>query len=189
MDNQDVQVFGPLVAIPGESLVRLASNVASQNLHLPSSGGKLVARISGSYNISHAVGLAERRIKLVISGSGMTPTAARAMESQVATMHLIRNKTTIPVPEIYALDTTSDNEIGAPYICMSFLPGKPVSEVWFGGPSGTLSQEELRLRILASLSGAMAQFSCLPAFSKMGSVINDRDPESGSTTVIDPLYD
>ncbi|KAK1765059.1 hypothetical protein QBC33DRAFT_180550 [Phialemonium atrogriseum] len=80
-------------------------------------------------------------------------------------------------------DTTGNNEIGAPYLCMSFVPGKPVSEVWFG-PSGTLSQEELRLRILASLSRVMAQFSRL-TFNKMGSIMEDG---SGST-VIGPLYD
>ncbi|KAH6954057.1 kinase-like domain-containing protein, partial [Ilyonectria sp. MPI-CAGE-AT-0026] len=128
-----------------------------------------------SYNIIHVVEL--ESIKLVIRvpatgcGSGMTLVAARAMESQVATMRLIRNKTTIPVPEIYALDTTDNNEISAPYICMSFIPGKTLSEVWFDH-SGTVPREELRHRILTSLSRTMAQFSCL-AFDQMGSIMTD----------------
>ncbi|KAF4451762.1 hypothetical protein F53441_5296 [Fusarium austroafricanum] len=105
------------------------------------------------------------------------------MESQAATMRLIRSKTTIPVPEIYALDTTDNNEIGAPYLCMSFIHGKTVSEVWLGH-LGALPQEELRLRILKSLSRTMAQFSCL-TFDKMGSIMEDG---SGST-IIGPLYD
>ncbi|KAI8627058.1 hypothetical protein F5Y19DRAFT_444198 [Xylariaceae sp. FL1651] len=73
------------------------------------------------------------------------------MESQVATIRLIRSKTTVPVPDIYALNTSVDNEIGAPYICVSFISGKPVSEVWFDY-SGILLCDEFRLRILAGLS-------------------------------------
>ncbi|KAH8662782.1 kinase-like domain-containing protein [Ilyonectria robusta] len=173
--DPDREIFGPLVDITAESLVLLASNIANQRLHVPGSGGKLVARIDGSYNIIHVVEL--EGIKLVIRvpatgwGSGMTPIAAHAMESQVATMRLIRNRTTIPVPEIYALDTTDNNEIGAPYICMSFIPGKTVSEVW-SDHSGTVPREELRLRILTSLSRTMAQFSCL-TFDQMGSIMDD----------------
>lgn len=187
MDDPDPETFGPLVAITAESLVLLASNIASRCLHLPKSSGKLIARISGSYNITHVVEL--ESVKLVIRvpatgwGSGMTLTAARAMESQVATIRLIRSKTTIPVPEIYALDTTDNNEIGAPYLCMSFIAGKPVSEVWFDD-SGILPREELRLRILTSISRTMARFSCF-TFDKMGSIMEDG---SGST-VIGPLYD
>lgn len=67
--------------------------------------------------------------------------------------------------------------------CMNFIPGKPVSEVWFDD-SGTLPREDLRLRILTSLSRTMAQFSCL-TLDKMGSIMEDG---SGST-VIGPLYD
>ena len=64
MDDLDPETFGPLVAITAESLVLLASNIASSCLHLPSSHGKLVARISGSYNITHVVEL--DNVKLVI---------------------------------------------------------------------------------------------------------------------------
>lgn len=187
MDDPDSETFGPLVAITAESLVLLASNIANRCLHLPNSSGKLVARISGSYNITHVIEL--ENVKLVIRvpatgwGSGITTTAARAMESQVATMRLIRSKTTIPVPEIYALDTTDNNEIGAPYLCMNFIPGKPVSEIWYDH-SGTLPREELRLRILTSLSRTMAQFSCF-TFGKMGSIMED----GSDSTIIGPLYD
>ncbi|KAL7923764.1 kinase-like domain-containing protein [Trichoderma austrokoningii] len=173
-------------SLPSFSLRTLQT--LSRCLRLPkSSGGELVERISGSYNIVHVVEL--KHVKLVIRvpatgwGSGMTPTAAHAMESQVATIRLIRSKITIPVPEIYALDTTDNDDIGAPYMCMGFIPSKPVSEVWFDR-SGALPREELRLRILTSLSRNMAQLSCL-AFDKMRSIMEDG---SGST-VIGPCYD
>ncbi|TFB06008.1 hypothetical protein CCMA1212_001428 [Trichoderma ghanense] len=185
--DSDREIFGPLLDITDESLLQLAARIASDLLKSPSSGGKLVTRIAGSYNIAYIV--ESESIRLVIRvpctgwGSGMTPTAAQAMESQIATMRLIRDKTSMPVPEIHAFDTTANNEIGAPYLCMSFLPGKPVSQVWFDN-SGTLPPEELRLRILTSVSQAMAHLSCL-VFDTMGAIMED---ESGAI-VVGPLYD
>ncbi|PTB65132.1 hypothetical protein BBK36DRAFT_1122360 [Trichoderma citrinoviride] len=185
--ERDREIFGPLLNITGESLLQLALRIAVDILKTPSSGGKLVARIAGSYNIVHIVEL--ESIKLMIRvpctgwGSGMTPTAAQALESQVATLRLIREKTSAPVPEVYAFDTIPNNEIGAPYLCMNFIPGYTVSEVWFDH-SAHLPLEELRLNILTSLAQAMAQLSCL-AFDSMGSIM---EPES-SSTAIGPMYD
>ncbi|KAI3324256.1 kinase-like domain-containing protein [Xylariaceae sp. AK1471] len=187
MESPDPETFGPLAAIAPESLVLLALNIAKRYLNLPNTSGTLIARISGSYNITYVIEL--ENVKLVVRvpatgwGSGLTHAAADAMESQVATIRLIRSNTTIPVPEIYALDTSVNNEIGAPYLCMSFIPGKPVSEVWFDY-SGTLPRDEFRLRILTSLSQTMAQFSCF-SFDQMGSIMKSR---SGST-VIGPSFD
>ncbi|AEO67161.1 uncharacterized protein THITE_14102, partial [Thermothielavioides terrestris NRRL 8126] len=129
----------------------------------------------GSYNIVHVLDLGG--VKLVVRvpatgwGSGMTATAAQALKSQVATLRLIRRSTSIPVPEVYGWDPTSDNEIGAPYVCMSFLPGKRVSDIWFDD-SGPLPRDELRRAILANLARTMAQFSEL-RFDKLGSVNGD----------------
>ncbi|PTB81791.1 hypothetical protein M440DRAFT_1396958 [Trichoderma longibrachiatum ATCC 18648] len=186
--DRDRQTFGPLLDITEEALIRLASIIANDSLKtFPSSGGKLLARIDGSYNIVHIVDVVSTQLVIRVPctgwGSGMTPTAAQAMESQVATMQLIRNRTSIPVPEIYAFDTTANNEIGAPYLCMSFLPGRPVSQLWFGD-SGALRLEKLRLRILTSVSQAMAQLSCLE-FGTMGALME----EDSGAAVVGPLYD
>ncbi|KAI0403042.1 kinase-like domain-containing protein [Xylaria palmicola] len=186
METPDPAVFGPLAAIAPESVVLLASNIAKRCLDLPDANGTLVARICGSYNMVHVIEF--QNTKLVIRvpvtgwGPGLTQTAADAMESQAATLRLIRSKTTIPVPEIYALDTSVDNEIGAPYLCMSYLPGKTVSKVWFGY-EGALPRDEFRLRILTSLSQAMAQLSCF-SFDRMGSIIGG----GSDSTVIGPAY-
>ncbi|KAL7804899.1 kinase-like domain-containing protein [Trichoderma aethiopicum] len=186
--NRDRRTFGPLLDITDKSLIRLASRIANDSLKTTTgSGGKLLARIDGSYNIVHIVEVESTKLVIRVPctgwGSGMTPIAAQAMESQVATMRLIRNKTNIPVPEIYAFDTTADNEIGAPFLCMSFLPGRTVSQLWFDD-SGALPLEELRLRILTSVSQAMTQLSCLE-FDTMGAIMED---ESGAV-VVGPLYD
>ncbi|KAI1195567.1 kinase-like domain-containing protein [Nemania serpens] len=187
MESPDPETFGPLATIEPASLVLLASNIAQRCLHLPSTSGTLIARISGSYNITHVIELENAKLVIRVPatgwGSGLTQAAANAMESQAATMRLIRGKTAIPVPEIYAVDTSLNNAIGAPYICMSFIPGTPVSKVWFDY-SGAPTRDEFRLRILTSLAQAMAQFSCF-AFDQMGSIM-----ETGSdSTVIGPSYE
>lgn len=183
----DPEIFDALGDIPEKSLISLAIDIASRVLHAESSNGNLVNRICGSYNIVYIIQLDS--FKLVIRvpatgwGSGMTPTAAHALGSQVSTIRLIRERTRVPVPEIYSLDTSSNNIISAPYMCMSFLPGKTVSKVWFDDPE-LLSREELRFRILTSLSLVMARFSGL-SFKQIGSVHID---EAGST-FIGPVYD
>jgi hypothetical protein len=173
----DPETISTLMELEAESLVLLALNIAKRCLDIQSSGGKLIQGYGGSFHVTHVVEL--ETIKLVIrvpcTGwcGGMTPTAKDALDSQVATMRLIRNKTNIPVPEIFAYDTTANNEIGAPYICMSFIPGKRVSEIWFKDPtSGALSREEFRLRILTDMAQTMTQFSSL-TFDKIGSIMED----------------
>lgn len=185
----DIETFGPLAAIPEESLIRLASSMAEQVFQTPSNplDCKLVRRICGSYNIVHVVEV--HGVKLVIRvpvtgwGAGMTATAAQVLESQVSTMRLIRRTTSIPVPEVHGLDTTSNNAIGAPYVCMSFLPGQTVSEIWFDD-SDAEAREKRRLSILANLAKTMAEFSRLQ-FDKLGSVMED---ETGAIHV-GPAYD
>jgi hypothetical protein len=77
------------------------------------------------------------------------------------------------------LDTTVNNEIEAPYIRMSFVPGRQLSDVWFGD-SGDGPREELRLSILASVARTMAEFSRLEVFDKVGCVM---ETDEGSTGI------
>ncbi|KAI2466729.1 kinase-like protein [Annulohypoxylon bovei var. microspora] len=175
-DEVDREVFGPLADIPQRSLITLAARIRERLFHTRSEKGQLLGRIVGSYNIVHIIQL-DNDFRLVIRvpvtgwGSGKTETAARALESQVATMRLIAQKTSIPVPQVYDFDTTDRNEIQAPYMCISFVSGMPVSQAWFREPA-TMSRHELRLNILRSLSQVMAQFSCF-SFDKIGSIPGD----------------
>jgi aminoglycoside phosphotransferase (APT) family kinase protein len=183
----DAEVFGPLARIPEDDIIALASRIGSQVLRVSTNNAKLVKRVSGSYNIVHIIQL--ETMKLVIRvpatgwGAGMTKTAADALASQVAVMRLVRQKTKAPVPEIYDWDPTNNNEIGAPFICMAFLPGETASHVWFDQSNGTKAREELRLNILTSLSNIMAQFNSI-SFDKIGSITAAED---GSFS-LGPIY-
>ncbi|KAK6951706.1 hypothetical protein Daesc_006229 [Daldinia eschscholtzii] len=184
--DSEREVFGPLVDIPEESLVLLASDICKRVFNAPGTNGKRVAQVFGSYNIVNIMQLDDFKLVIRIPangwGSGKTEAAARALESQVATMHLIAQNTSIPVPQIYDFDTTDYNSIGAPYICMSFIPGTPASQVWFRD-SDIMRREELRLNILRSLAGAMAQLSQF-TFDKMGSISS----VDLSSTSLSPCY-
>jgi len=97
-----------------------------------------------------------------------TPTSSRFIRSDAMTMSFIRQNTNIPIPEIFDFDETVDNEIGAPYMMMEFVEGKPVSELWFDD-TGPTPLEERRLRILDTVAEAMSQMSKF-RFDKIGSL-------------------
>ncbi|KAI0884229.1 kinase-like protein [Annulohypoxylon maeteangense] len=181
------EAFGPLVDIPDTSLIALALRVYEYKFLKPSEKCRVIARIAGSYNLVHVAQL-DNDFRLVIRvpvtgwGSGKTETAARALESTVATMRFIANHTSIPVPQVYEYDTSDDNEIHTPYMCISFIYGSPVSNIWSKG-SDTIPLIHFQHNILRSLAQVMVQFSCF-RFNKIGSIPNnDVDAES-----LEPCY-
>lgn len=186
-DDLDRNAFGPLLCIPETSFIQLATNIRFRVFNSHTSRAAFVTRIAGSYNLIHILQLDD--LKLVIRvpatgwADGMTDDAARALESEVTTLRLLATKTSIPVPKVIAFDTTCDNDIKAPYLCMSFVPGQSVSKAWFDS-TGPTSVEERRLRILKTLSGCMAQLSRF-RFQKIGSL---HSMEDGSL-FIGPCYD
>lgn len=72
-------------------------------------------------------------------------------------------------------DTTANNEIGAPYIAMSYIKGQPVSSLWFEN-SGSTPLEERRKNILKQLAQAMSQLN-LHHFDKIGSLIPNNEDD------------
>lgn len=118
-------------------------------------------------------------------GSGLTETAARAIESHAATVRLIRQKTSMPVPEIFDFDTSCNNAIGAPYLCKAFVPGQPVYKIWFQ-EKDRLQRETLRRNILTSVAQNMAQLRCF-SFSKIGSVEALEEHDNREST-LGPVY-
>ncbi|KAM0355702.1 hypothetical protein ACHAPU_000087 [Fusarium lateritium] len=174
----DAEVFGPLATISEDALVALATRIGSQVLHVPTDNVSLVNRIAGSYNIVHVIQLDSMKLVIRVPatgwGAGLTKTAADALASQVATMRLVRQKTGAPVPEVYDWDPTNNNEIGAPFICMAFLPGETTHRAWFDQSKDPEAREELRLNILTSLANIMAQFKPMN-FDRMGSIMEKED--------------
>lgn len=127
----------------------------------------------GSFNMVYSLEFSDG-VKWVIripapgEHGSFTPTSSRFLRSDAMTMSFLRQNTSLPIPEIFDFDETINNEIGAPYILMSFAEGIPVSELWFDA-TGPTPLEERRLRILDTVAVAMSQLSNF-RFDKVGSL-------------------
>lgn len=187
-DSEDEATFGCLVNITAADLVALGSRIRELVSKAKTSNGCLVETFSGSFNLVHILQLDEAKmvIRIPISGQfgDLSGPVKEALESQVQTINYIKEHTSIPVPEVFHLDTTANNEIGAPYIAMSYISGRTVSRLWFNA-SGHTPLEERRRNILKQLAQAMSQLNRLQ-FDKIGSL---RASSQSSGHDIGPCYD
>ncbi|KAI9810278.1 MAG: hypothetical protein M1832_001367 [Thelocarpon impressellum] len=175
VSDEDLQSrFGPQLSIPAASVVALAADVrykVSGRRGCPAD--QLVSRLSGSYNLVHIVRF-EDDVKYVVRlpavgwASRLTEAAQRALRSQALTMRFLEREAMLPLPDVYAFDTTTANTIGAPYMVMSFIPGATVGSRWFDS-TGPTPLEERRQRTLDTLAEAMCRLQGLQ-FGKIGSL-------------------
>ncbi len=102
-----------------------------------------------------------------------------AIASEVATLDLVRANH-VPVPKVLYYSADTDNPVGAEFMIMEKLPGRPIGEMWFD-----LSEDQ-RLKIISEVVQTEVKLSKidLPAY---GSVYYERDlPPDMSRTVIAP---
>lgn len=192
-EDREREVFGPLLSINIEAILALASSVRNQiepECESHSKHCQLVSRLCGSYNLVHIVEFEDKvkyvvRVPAVGFGDRLTTTAQSALKSQALTMRFIQENTTIPLPKVYAVDANSSNEIGAPFIVMSFVPGSTVASTWFDR-FGPTPLEERRHRTLDTVAEAMSQLQRFH-FDKIGSLQFEGDTSRG-TASIGPCY-
>lgn len=190
-DSQDDnESFGTLLNITDDQLIALGSRIHElvSKVKTSSYGGHLVQALSGSYNLIRVIQLDGTKMVIRIprigqSGDLQQPAKA-ALESHVYTLQYIKAHTIIPVPEILHYDTTANNEIGAPYIAMSYISGRTVSRLWFED-SGPTPLEERRQNILRQLAKSISQLN-MYRFDKIGSLIPN---DLGDGHQIGPCFD
>jgi aminoglycoside phosphotransferase (APT) family kinase protein len=105
-----------------------------------------------------------------------------AIDSEVATLNLVR-ACGIPVPKVFCYSIDADNPVGAEFIIMEKIPGRPIGDRWFD------LTEDQRLKIISEVVQTETQLSKidLPAY---GSVYYERDlPADMSRTAITPTSD
>lgn len=187
-DSEDEAAFGRLVNITAANLVALGSRIRELISKAKTSNGCLVKTFSGSFNLVHILQLDEAKmvIRIPISGQSgnLSGPAKEVLESKVQTMNYIKEHTSIPVPKVFHLDTTANNEISTPYIAMSYMSGRTVSRLWFDD-SGHTPLEERRRNILRQLAQAMSQLNKL-RFDKIGSLTAS---SQGSGHDLGPCYE
>ncbi|KAL8851982.1 MAG: hypothetical protein Q9221_003087 [Calogaya cf. arnoldii] len=129
--------------------------------------------LRGSYNILFPIRFRDGTqwlLKLPANGAdGWDEQSARALTSEVTTMKLIYNNSSVPVSRIYGYDPSPDNPIRCPYILMERIDGTPLHHVWFqkDGPPGSLNP--FRERALCDIAKAMVQLNAF-TFPKAGSL-------------------
>lgn len=72
-------------------------------------------------------------VKISVTGikERWKPGHAKIMQSEADTMACIKQRLPhFPSPDVFALDLTFENEIGAPFMVISFLEGKASNKMW-----------------------------------------------------------
>ena len=122
--------------------------------------------LSGSFNIIYVIDFEDGlkcAARIPKHGTVMKfgASQARAMENELELLRVIREKTTVPVPQVYHYDTSFENALGAPFSLCSWLEGTPVCRLWTED-NGPTPLHQRRLRILDSLAEAMSQLNFFP---------------------------
>ncbi len=106
-------------------------------------------------------------------------------ESEVATIMYLRTHTTIPVPKVYAFESSPNNIIGHEWMLMDFMPGRKYTELI--EELGPVQQKE----IVTTVHGYLQQLS-LQSFNGIGSLYCDWESETPQfylgKTVTQPLF-
>ncbi|TFY52763.1 hypothetical protein EVJ58_g9829, partial [Rhodofomes roseus] len=100
-------------------------------------------------------------------------------ESEIATMQYLRERTNVPVPDVYHYDANPFNRLGGEYIIMSKAPGIPLSKVFH-----SLSHEQLA----ALMENVAALIIPLFAhrFPSIGSLYLGPDLDASPPTAVPP---
>ncbi|KAL9628942.1 MAG: hypothetical protein Q9204_005564 [Flavoplaca sp. TL-2023a] len=137
--------------------------------------------LRGSFNILFPIRFRDKTewlLKVPANGcDGWDDMSARALTSEVLTMKLIYNNSSIPVPRIYGYDSTPNNPIKCTYIMMERIRGTPLHHGWFQHEGLADSKdifreqalEDFRERALKDLAVMMVQLNSF-TFAKVGAV-------------------
>lgn len=192
-EDENLAVFRAVIAaVNFEAIPNLASSIrqerdgeseivprvgeeqsTTRNIHCTVSSKPLF----GSYNILYPIEFADGvrwLIKIPAKGySGRwTDSDARAITSEALTMRLVKQKTTIPLPQVFSFQSTIENELHCPFILMEFIEGVSLHEFWFDNSQSTTDTEQRRQRVLEKVASAIIQLNRF-RFHEGGSLLFD----------------
>ncbi|KAF2139913.1 uncharacterized protein K452DRAFT_231635 [Aplosporella prunicola CBS 121167] len=177
-EHKDEVIWGSTRRISDDTLIRLTLRIINDGYRPGNVDCRVVKRTSGTFNKVHVVEFNSGK-KYVIrvprfgTKSSWKAEDAVALRSQALTMRFISQKTDLPIPQLIAYDTTHNNEIGHPYIIMTFLEGSRVCDVW-DNEEFSPSLEMRRLKIIKSLAYTMTSLKNI-SFDLIGMLHFDSD--------------
>ncbi|OAA53512.1 Protein kinase-like domain protein [Niveomyces insectorum RCEF 264] len=130
INNAECSRWLSLVVQKRPDLLDWASSLHPQTLACHFEGGFL----HGSYNLGQKVmfsdGTTQWLVRFPLQGHVCPQFADEKVAMEVETMRLIRERTTVPVPDIKHWGLAADNPLGlGPFIIMDFVPGVPLESV------------------------------------------------------------
>ena len=163
-----------------QELLNVASRARGKPCHRgPNDSGR--GQFSFTVPISFDDGV-EWIAKCPRSNAVKLPEVRRLMlESEVATLRLVRERTTIPVPQVFAWNSSDENPVGTAYIIMSRASGRLLSNCgWYSWLSADGSESmsiQQKCKIYTQLGQIIHQLLLL-RFPKIGSIFSV-DPDEG----------
>ena len=118
--------------------------------------------LCGSYHIVFPIEFVDGikwMLKVSVNGDHLNSVTAAALESEAQTMRMLKKETCIPVPAVYAFDTSSDNALSIPFILMEKLDGRPLNYLWFNKEMPKACLEHFRVKTLQGLARLMVQLN------------------------------
>ncbi|EFY84768.1 hypothetical protein J3459_016577 [Metarhizium acridum] len=183
--NTDVDEV-PLGAVDWEALLQYAK-VTRQKLEkrdIPFTCQLSVEYNKGGRNLVRRLHFQDGACWLVrIQLHNPTPESIQRLEQEVHTMSVVRERSEIPVPEVYAYEANYDNVFGAPFMLMEFLPGDTIMDS-FGGyevHKGKIP-ENFTPDFHATLADIQVQMSAI-RFPQIGGIVK----ASNGTYCVGPL--
>jgi hypothetical protein len=166
-----------VAAIHWENLVTIASRIRGKPCTLSEKYSlghfNLVRRLTFVDGVSWVARLRLPELPSVF-GTREAMKPAGCMNIEVATMNYLRLNTNIPVPEVFGHDLTAENEVGAPYMLISYMHGTIASDLWDAQDCGigTFGSPEQDRRFWSQMASYHAQLASL-TFDKIGSLHQD----------------
>ncbi|EJD42368.1 hypothetical protein AURDEDRAFT_115131 [Auricularia subglabra TFB-10046 SS5] len=116
--------------------------------------------------------------RLTTDHSELSPAdIVRRIRCEVATLHILADKTIVPVPTIFAYSETQDNPIGCPYVLMSALEGYPPEAVGLAYTSSNQRIPEDKMPFFETFCDSLAEI-----FVQLGWI---KFPTTGSINFLD----
>ena len=104
------------------------------------------------------------------------------MLSEVATMKLVKERTSIPIPTVYAYGWEESNEFGFPYMLMNMLSGRHVESTF---PSSV--PEEFKPKVAGQLAQYIWELSQI-TFDQIGRIFYDTELEEKPRIMSFPYF-
>ncbi|EME83308.1 uncharacterized protein MYCFIDRAFT_81812 [Pseudocercospora fijiensis CIRAD86] len=186
---EEEKYWGPIRRIDHSQIIDLAKN-ATKN---PTSEWRVIKEPRGAFNQSYIVESdSQQRLNVRVPACGFHPrwneVDAKLLHDTALGMEWIRQRTGLPIPELVSYDASLNNEIGAPYILMSYINGKPLNETWPGNGDDPAEVHEQRLKVLRQLSRLVVKFSSLQ-FDRFGALTFPIGDNENPGNPKDPIID